>query len=459
MAPPDIPRLYDVHVDASVLVFTLGATALAALIFGSIPALQVSAGRVAVSLREGSRGSRARPATVRARGALVVTEITLALMLLVGAGLLLKSFSRLSAVDPGFKPARVSTFSVTLSSDRYGTLEQQRAFGNALLQEVHRIPGVDSEALTFGLPLSGSSFQLTFDVAGRPAPPSNEAQPRAQVRVVSPTYFATMGVPLVRGRSFTAGDVPGGPRALIISQEMARRFFPGEDPIGHRLSSGWAQGGEKLSGEIVGIVGDVRQRSLNAGLAPHVYVAFDQWPLDEITVVMRTSGDPALALRAATAAVARLDRDLPVYDAFTLETMVERSLGQSKFYLVLLAAFAVLAVLLAVVGIYGVMAYTVQQRTREIGIRIALGASTNRVVGMVVQRGLALALIGVLLGSAGAYALTRVLRSLLFEVSERDPLTFIGVAALLGGVALLASWIPARRAAQVDPLAAMRADG
>jgi len=457
LAPTDIPRLYDVRVDAPVLLFTLGATALAALLFGTIPALHASAGELAMTLREGNRGSRSRPGSARARGALVVAEITLALMLLVGAGLLLRSFARLRDVNPGFQAARVSTFSVTLSSDKYETLAQQRAFGNALLEEVHHIPGVDSAAVTFGLPLSGQSFQLTFDVAGRDAPPPN-AEPRAQVRVVSPGYFATVGVPVVRGRSFTAADRAGGQRVLLISQETARRFFPGEDPIGKRLTFGWRQGGERLAGEIIGIVGDVRQRSLRADLTPHVYVAFDQWPLDELTVVMRTRGDPAAPLRAAQATVARLDRDLPVYDAFTLETMVDRSLGQPRFYVTLLTVFACLALVLAIVGIYGIIAYTVQQRTREIGIRIALGASTERVVGMVVRRGLALAAAGVVFGSVGAYALSRVLRSLLYGVGERDPVTFVGVAALLGISAVAASWIPARRAARVDPLTAMRAE-
>jgi len=458
LAPSDIPRLYNVHVDAQVLLFTLGVTGLAALLFGSIPALHASAGQLALSLREGNRGSRTNPGSARARGALVIAEITLALMLLVGAGLLLKSFARLRDVNPGFQAARVSTFSVTLASDKYEKPDQRRLFAAALLEEVRRIPGVDSAAVTFGLPLSGQSFQLTFEVEGRDRPAPN-VEPRAQVRIVSPGYFATVGVPVIRGRAFTGADRSTSQRTLLISQETARRFFAGEDPIGKRLRFGWKQDGQELAGEIVGIVGDVRQRSLTAGLTPHVYAAFDQWPLDEITVVMRTSGDPAAPLRAAQATVARLDRDLPVYDAFTLETMIDRSLGQPRFYVTLLTVFATLAVVLAVVGIYGIIAYTVQQRTREIGIRMALGASAERVVAMVVRHGLVLAAAGVLLGSVGAYAVSRVLRSLLFGVSVRDPFTFMGVAALLGVVALFASWIPARRAARVDPLSAMRAGG
>jgi putative ABC transport system permease protein len=447
-----------VRVDAQVLLFTLGVTGLAALLFGSIPALHASSGQLALSLREGNRGSRTNPGSARARGALVIAEITLALMLLVGAGLLLKSFARIRDVNPGFQAARVSTFSVTLASDKYEKPDQRRLFAAALLEEVRRIPGVDSAAVTFGLPLSGQSFQLTFEVEGRERPAAN-VEPRAQVRIVSPGYFATVGVPVIRGRAFTGADRSTSQRTLLISQETARRFFAGEDPIGKRLRFGWKQDGQELAGEIVGIVGDVRQRSLTTGLTPHVYAAFDQWPLDEITVVMRTSGDPAAPLRAAQATVARLDRDLPVYDAFTLETMIDRSLGQPRFYVTLLTVFATLAVVLAVVGIYGIIAYTVQQRTREIGIRMALGASAERVVAMVVRHGLVLAAAGLLLGSVGAYAVSRVLRSLLFGVSVRDPFTFIGVAALLGVVALLASWIPARRAARVDPLSAMRADG
>ena len=458
LAPSDIPRLYNVRIDAPVLLFTLGATALAALLFGTIPALHASAGRLALTLREGNRGSRSRPGSASARGALVVAEITLALMLLVGAGLLIKSFTRLREVNPGFQAVRVSTFSVTLSSDWYAAAEQRRQFGAALLDEVRRIPGVDSAAVTFGLPLSGQSFQLTFSVDGRDAV-SPSAEPRAQVRIVTSAYFATIGVPIIRGQGFTAASGPGAPGQLLISQETARRFFPGEDPIGKQLRFGWKLDGRKLEGEVVGIVGDVRQRSLSTGLTPHVYAPFDQWPLDEQTVVMRTRGDPAAPLRAARAAVARLDRDLPVYDAFTLETMVDRSLGQPRFYVTLLTVFAGLALVLAVVGIYGIISDTVQQRTREIGIRIALGASADRVVGMVVGRGLALTAAGVSLGSIGAYALSRVLKSLLYGVGERDPLTFVGVAALLGVAALAASWIPARRAARVDPLTAMRADG
>jgi predicted permease len=458
LAPSDIPRLYDVRVDGVVLLFTLGATAVAALCFGAIPALQVSAARTALHLRTGDRGSRSRPGSARARSSLVVAEVTLALMLLVGAGLLIRSFSRLRQVNPGFSAAHVSTFTLTLSPVKYATIDQQRAFSKSLLDAVHRIPGVDSAAVTFGLPLSGSSFQLSFDVAGRPAPPPNQ-EPRAQVRIVSPGYFATVGIPLLRGRAFSEGDQASAPRVLIVSEETARRHFPGEDPIGKRIDFGWTRGGDRLGGEIVGIVGNVRQHGLSSGLTPHVYAAWDQWPLDEISVVMRSRGDPSTALAAVRGVVRSLDRDLPVYDVFTLESMVDRALGQPRFYLLLLGIFAALAVLLAVVGIYGVIAYTVQQRTREIGIRIALGASHERVVGMVVRRGLMLAVLGIALGTAGAFALTRVLQTLLFGVSARDPMTFAAVSALLGGVALVASWVPARRAARVDPLTAMRSDG
>jgi predicted permease len=459
LAPADIPRLYDVRIDGPVLLFTLGVTVVAALVFGSIPALHASGAQLASRLRDGNRGSRTRPGSARARGALVIGEMALAIMLLAGAGLLLRSLSRLRDVNPGFEPARVSTFTVTLSPVKYPRSDDHRAFGTALLEAVGRIPGVDSAALAFGLPLSGTSFQLSFDVDGRPAPPPN-AEPRAQVRVVSAGYFGTMGIPLLRGRAFTPDDRPGGPQALVVSEETARRHFPGEDPIGKRIAFGWGRDdGGRLSGEIVGIVGDVRHRSLSAEVSPHVYAAFAQWPIDQLTVVMRSRGDPAATIAAARGAVASLDRDVPVYDAFTLATMVDRSLGQPRFYVLLLGVFAGLAVLLAAVGIYGVIAYTVQQRTREIGIRIALGASAERVVSMMVRRGLVLALAGVALGTAGAFAVTRVLRSLLYGVGARDPVTFVGVAVLLGVVALLASWIPARRAARVDPLTAMRAEG
>jgi predicted permease len=458
VAPSDIPRLYDVRIDLPVLLFTLGMTVVAALLFGCIPALSASAGQTVLSLRTGDRGSRGRPGSARMRGALVVAEITLALMLLVGAGLLMKSLTRLQQVNPGFTPTNVSTFTVTLSPVKYATLEQQRRFAATLLDHVHQIPGVDSAAVTFGLPMSGASFQLSYDVRGRPAPPPND-EPRAQLRVVSPGYFATLGIRLVRGRSFSTTDGPSAPPVLVISEETARRYFAGEDPIGKWIDFPWKRDGVRLSGEVVGVVSDVRQHGLSEDVSPHVYAAWDQWPLDEITVVMRTRGDPAAPLAAVRSIVTSLDRDLPIYDAFTLGSLVDRTLGQPRFYVVLLGAFAGLAVVLAIVGIYGVIAYTVQQRTKEIGIRIALGASQDQVVGMVVWRGLTLALVGVALGSAAAYAVSRVMQSLLFGVSARDPWIFTGVSVLLGSVAVGASWLPARRAARVDPLTAMRAEG
>jgi predicted permease len=458
MAPRDLPRMFDVHVDTTVLAYTLGTTAVAALLFGSIPALQASVGKLASTLREGGRGSGGRPGSAHARSALVVAEMTLALMLLTGAGLMLRSFERLRKVNPGFVPEHVSTFSVSLSPVKYETLEQQRVFAATLLEQVHRIPGVDTAGLSFNLPLMGGGFVISFTVQGRPAPAPND-EPAAQLRVVSPGYFKAMGIPLRRGRGIESIDRDGAPRAFVISEETARLYFKGEDPIGKHLEFGWGRDGTRLSGEIVGIVGDVRQGTLRSDVSPHAYAAFDQWPIDELTVVMRTKGDPAAVLRSARSVVAALDKDLPVYDAFTLESMVSRSLGQPRFYLTLLSVFAVLAVVLAAVGIYGVIAYTVQQRTRELGIRMALGASAENVVAMVVGRGFVLALAGVALGSVGAFAVTRVMRSLLFGVSERDPATFIAVAVLLGVVALVASWIPARRAAKVDPLAAMRTEG
>jgi predicted permease len=458
MAPRDLPRLADVEVDTSVLLYTLGITVIAAMIFGSIPAFHASVGKLAATLREGGRGTRGRPGSAHARGALVVAEITLALMLLAGAGLMLKSFGRLRDVNPGFVAEHVSTFSVSLSPVKYETVEQQRVFANTMLEQVQRIPDVETAGLTFNLPLVGGGFVISFKVLGRPEPGPND-EPAAQVRVVSPGYFKAMGIPLKRGRGIESRDRDGVTRAIVISDETARLYFKGEDPIGKQVEFGWGRDGHRLGGEIVGIVGDVRQRSLGGDVSPHAYAAYDQWPIDELTVVMRTRGDPAVALRSARSVVAALDKDLPVYAAYTLEDAVSRSLGQPRFYLSLLAVFATLALVLAAVGIYGVIAYTVQQRTREIGIRMALGASGGTVVAMVVRRGLALAVLGVALGTAGAYAVTRVMRSLLFGVSERDPATFLGVAVLLGVVALIASWIPARRAARVDPLIAMRVEG
>jgi predicted permease len=326
-----------------------------------------------------------------------------------------------------------------------------------LLSRLEQVPGVSSAGIAFGLPLTGSGFGLTFAITGHPKPNAND-EPRAQVRVATPGYFRAMGIPLLRGRGFTAQDRNGAPMALLISQEAARRYWPNEDPIGQTLETGWHQDGRAFGGTIVGVVGDVRQFSLAARPSAHIYAALAQWPLDEMSVVMRSTTTPAATLGAARDVVRSLDPQLPVYEARPLEDIVRESIAERRFYALLLATFAALALVLAAVGIYGVIAYAVQQRRRELGIRIALGASREKVIGMVIRQALTLTLIGVAAGLMTAVALMRVLQGQLFSVTTTDPLTFVMVAMILVGVALLACLVPARRALAVDPASAMRAE-
>ena len=458
LAPDTIPRLHEIRVDGAMLGFTGLIALITGTVFGLIPAMHASASELALRLKEGGRGSRTRPGSRRARSVLIVSEMALAVMLLAGAGLLIRSFSALRDVDPGFRSDDVATFTVALPMSRYEKSEQQRQFVSAAIERMSTIPGVKSAAATFGLPLTDTRFSLSFTVEGRP-PVRPEDEPSSQIRFASKDYFSTMGIPLVRGRTFSEADRYGTQPVLVINEEAARRFFEDEDPIGKRLFTGWTLDGVKMGGEIVGIVGNVRQFGLDADIAPEMYANFAQWGADEFSIVLRTSGqDPASLAAAARAEVRAIDRNLPIFDFETLGDIVSESVAQPRFYMLLLGIFAGVALALAAVGIYGVISYAVSQRTRELGIRLALGATGAAVQRMVVGHGIGLAVMGVALGVAGALALTRLMQSLLFGVSATDPVTFIGVAALLAAVAIVASWVPARRASRVDPLSALRAE-
>ena len=318
------------------------------------------------------------------------------------------------------------------------------------------LPGVTSAALGMGLPLSDTRFSLSFTVDELPPVPP-EDEPSAQVRVDSDGYFETLGVRLLSGRTFSAADRPGSPMVAVINETLARRFFPNQDPIGKHIRQGWTRDSVKLGGEIIGVVRDTKQFSLGEEVRPEVHYDVDQWPIDGFSVMMRTTRAPATVFSAARDELRRIDRNLPMFDARTLESMVEDSVAEPRFYMMLLGIFAGVALALAAVGIYGVIAYGVAQRRHEIGVRMALGATSLDVSRMVVRQGALLASAGVAFGVAGAFALTRLMASLLFGVSTSDPLTFIVVPAILAAVALLATWLPARRAARVDPTVAMRA--
>jgi len=439
-----------------VLAFALALTLLSALLFGVVPAVQGARRGGHDHLRSGTRTS-AGLGGGRLRQTLVVAEVALAIMLLAGAGLLVRSFARLTSVDPGFQSAQATAFSITLSPLRYPDAARQEQFATTLLSRLERLPGMTASGISFSLPLSASGFGLTFAIGGRPET-SGPDEPRAQVRVATPDYFRAMGIPLLRGRGFTDEDRAGAPPVLLISQETARRYWPNEDPIGQRLLTGWGAGDERFGGTIIGIVGDVRQFNLADGPTPHIYGAFAQRPLDELSVIMRSTSAPATVLAAAREVVRDLDAQLPVYEARPLDDLVRESIAERRFYALLLAMFAGLALVLAAVGIYGVIGYSVQQRRRELGIRIALGATRERVVGMVMRQGMALTLIGAMVGLAGAAALTRVLSGQLFGVSATDPLTFLAVPAILIMVALVACVVPAKRALAVDPASVIRSE-
>ncbi|MFN8572074.1 MAG: FtsX-like permease family protein [Gemmatimonadaceae bacterium] len=360
-------------------------------------------------------------------------------------------------MDPGFVAEGNTAFTVTLPESAYPGVAKQRQFGNELLASLRSVPGVSLAAASFGLPLTDTRFSLSFTVDGRPAPPPTD-EPSAQVRVASTDYFRAMGMHLLRGRGVEDRDNLESPQVVVVSQELARRYFPNEDPLGKVLRMGWRREGRELGGTIVGVVGDVKQFGLGVDAIPTMFVAMDQWPMDEMTFVVRSSMSAATLAPMLRSAVHTVDPRLPIFDYTALTAVVDASLAQPRFYLSLLLAFAGAALLLAAVGLYGVIAYAVQQRAREIGVRMALGASSAAVLRMVVREGLAMSAVGVVLGIAGALALTRLLQSLLFGVTPADPVTFAGVSILLTLVAVLASIVPARRAASVDPQLACEVD-
>jgi putative ABC transport system permease protein len=456
LAPGDLPLVHAVHVDGTVLSFSLAVTLLSGLAFGVVPALQGSRHGIEARLRAGSRGVSL--GSRRLRRMLVVTEVALAITLLAGAGLLVRSLARLAAVDPGFRPDHVGTFSVTLSPVRYPDGPRQEQFARTLESRLAQLPGVTASGISFALPLTNTAFGFTFTIAGR-AETSGPDEPRAQVRVVTPDYFRAMGIPIVRGRGFTARDDETAPNVILISQAAARRYWPNEDPIGQTLMTGWGMDEtHRFGGTIIGVVGDVRQFSLTMAPQPEIYGPMAQRPLDELSVVMRSTIAPTTALAAARAVVRELDAELPVYDVRAYDDIVRESIAERRFYVTLLTTFAGLALVLAAIGIYGVIAYSVQQRRRELGIRIALGATRERVIGLVMRQGMTLTIIGAVIGLVIAAVLTRVLRGQLYEVSATDPLTFAVVPGILVVVALVACVVPARRAVAVDPATTIRAE-
>jgi putative ABC transport system permease protein len=384
-----------------------------------------------------------------------VAQVGLALVVLVGGGLLLRSLSRLLAVDPGFEPRGVLSLKVFLGPPRYRLLPSQHGYVRDALARLEQLPGVSSVAAVSHLPLSGLTSRQRFEVEGRPAP-AGEA-PSASYRAVSASYFRTLRIPLRRGRELGEGDTADSPPVLVVNESMARRCWPGEDPLGRRVR--WMGGPDPRWLTVVGVVADVRSEGLHASEGLVAYAPYTQrrfpW-LRWTSFAVRTDGDPLALAGAVRAALARLDPEQPVYEVASLEEVVSRSLAERRFHALTLQAFAALGLALAALGVYGVVAYDVRERTAEIGLRMALGAQKGDVLRLVLRQGLLLALAGVALGTAGAVAAARALAPMLFEVTATDPLTYAGMAGVLVASALVACAVPAARAARLDPLQALR---
>ncbi|HJU55633.1 MAG TPA: ABC transporter permease [Pyrinomonadaceae bacterium] len=450
--PEGVPRAQEITVDARALGFTLGVSFLTGVIFGLAPALSSSRLNLNESLKEGGRGSTDGLRRNRVRGLLVVSEIALSLMLLIGAGLLIKSFQRLRDINPGFNPERVLTMSLSLPEAKYEEPLRQGLFFQELDKRVAQLPGVEVVGLVDPLPLSGDNKTTTFTIDGQPAA-SPADRLSANVRTVNAEYLSAMGIPLIKGRGFTERDAKDAPQVMLVNETLARRFFPGEDPVGKRATVYPFE----TPCEIVGVVGDVKHRGLDVESGPEFYISYLQAPQPSMYLVARTTlAEPGALASSIQSAVQQIDKDQPIADVRTMSQLLNEATAARRFNMLLLGVFALLALVLASVGIFGVMSYMVTQRTHEIGIRMALGARVSDVVRLIVGRGMTLVLIGVSVGLVGAFAVTRVMKGLLYGVSATDPLTFVGVSLVLSAVALVACLIPARRAARVDPMIALR---
>ena len=454
LTPQDVPRLREIGLNGPVFGWTLLISILTGVLFGLAPALQASKPDLNESLKESGGRASGGLKRSRTRNLLVVSEVALALVLLIGAGLMVKSFMRLQQVSPGFEPKNLLTMNISLPRQKYKEAQQANAFFDQLFQRIRAVPGVEAVGGIDPLPLSDSNETTGFLVEGGPVLAVAD-RPEVGQRTITPDYFQAMRIPLIKGRSFTEQDRVNTPHALIINEALAQRYWPGGDAIGKRLGFEDDKGQQDWW-EIVGIVGNVKHERLDAEAKPEVYFSYQQSPRNFMTLVVRTSSDPSLLIAGVREQVLGIDRDQPVFDIKTMEQRLAKSLAPSRFIMTLLAVFSALALVLAALGIYGVMAYVVTQRTHEIGIRIALGAQPRDVVRMVVGQGMTLALAGVVLGLVAAFILTRLMSSLLYGVTATDPITFGGVALVLSAVALLATFIPARRATRVDPMVALR---
>lgn len=455
LAPRGLPRLDEIGIDGRVLAFTLLVSVASAIVFGLAPGLAASRAALAESLKQGGRGGDAR-SHGRARGVLVVAQVSFSVLLLIGAGLLIRSFDLLGRVNPGFQapPERVLTLVVSPNGTRYRERAALNAYWERLLDRMRALPGVEAASIAITMPPDRLSFTDGFEIQGKPTPPGID-NPAVPVPFVSQDYFKTLGIPLVRGRWFDNRDTQDAPPVTIISEAMARQYFPNEDPVGQRLK----HGGRMLNNsymEIVGVVGDVRYEGLDRQIRPVYYEASTQSTARPMWLLLRTSGSALSMAPAVRQAIRELDPDVPVARVSTMASALSETVSVPRFRSLLMTIFAAASLLLAAIGIYGVISYSVSQRTQEIGVRMALGATSANVRRLVIGQGSRLALAGIALGLGGAFALTRVLKQMLFGVAPTDIPTFAGVGAILGATALLASLIPACRAARVNPIRALR---
>jgi putative ABC transport system permease protein len=452
-----LPRLDEVQINARVLIVTLAVSGLTAVLFSVIPVLKAARPDINEILKAGAKNATSGGALRLWRDSLVVAEVALGLILLIGAGLMIRSFDRLVNVNPGFDPRNVLMGRVSLTRAAYEKPEERVRYVNQTLESLKALPGVESAALVAPMPFSGGNVGSDFRIEGRPKPERGQ-EPVANNRSVTPEYFQAIKIPLRKGRYFTDQDRRGEPGVAIINETLAARYFSDEDPIGKRISNIGANqnDGDPEQWEIVGVIGDVHHSSLTKPATPELYLPFYQNSWSWGNFLVRTTNEPSSLTKAFTNEIQTVDRTVPVTNVQPLTQAISETVAQARFYTFLFAVFGVTGLILTMIGIYSVISYTVSQRTQEIGIRMALGAQTRDVLGLIVGQGMATALIGVALGLGGAFGLTRLMTSLLFNVTATDTLTFVAIPLVLVGVALAACLVPARRASKVDPMVALR---
>jgi putative ABC transport system permease protein len=456
--PTNIPRIAESHLDGRALLFTFMISTLTGVIMGLIPALQSSKLDLNSVLKNGARGASGPSLRFSVRGALVVAEVAIAVTLLVGAGLLIQSFARLIHVNPGFNTNHLLTLRIGFPDGLYTRPEQIAGFHDRLVTGLESLPGVSAYSTVNPTPLSGSNYEIGFSVEGRPNPSGLRYPYDSRLVFVGSDYFRMLGIPLRQGREYSPRDNQQSTQVVIVNEAFAKRHFPGENPIGKRIDPSIGMGdGSPPMREIIGVVADARFRWLGAEPEPEVYLHIPQVPaVGSLMLMLRTQADPMSLAASVRQEIMKLDPNLPIFDIKPFEEYISDSVAQPRFNSALLGVFAGVALLLTAIGLYGVIAYSVAQRTQEIGIRMALGARPGDALRLIIGQGMALALIGVALGLGGAFAATRLIRGLLFDIGPTDPLTFASVAALITLIALLACYIPARRATKVDPMIALR---